>query len=96
VEVITRDRGGASAEGAQDGAPDAVPVADRWHLVHTQADVLEDVFRAKGTCLKAASSALMAQATSHEVDGMLKDERVPGQTPATTARALARPDGCHR
>jgi transposase len=51
VEVVVRDRAEAYAEAARLGAPMALQVADRFHLLQNLADVLTDVFRAHASQL---------------------------------------------
>ena len=61
IELISRDRSGAYAEGAQLGAPQALQVADRFHLVKNLVDALEEFLLRKALARAHAAQALATQ-----------------------------------
>jgi len=41
IEIVTRDRSAEYAHGVSEGAPDAIQVADRWHILGNLREALE-------------------------------------------------------
>jgi transposase len=85
IEVLVRDRAEVYAEAARLGAPTALQVADRFHLLHNLADVLTDVFRAHAPQLARINAQGIAVPTP------LHDPASPATAPRLSTVPLAPP-----
>ena len=83
VEVVARDRSTAYAEAVSIGAPDAVQVADRFHLVQNASAALDELVRGCALRLEPAdpTGTLDSSAGSQELG--------PGVTPELATRPLS-------
>jgi transposase len=58
TEVVSRDRASAYAEAVRKAAPQAVQVADRWHLLRNSSEALQGALATHHRTLTQAASAL--------------------------------------
>ena len=81
VCLISRDRGTAIVEGVTRGAPQAVQVADRWHLLKNLGDTLERLLVRQRSAWHDALVAEPAQADAGETIQVAPGEPVLREPP---------------
>jgi transposase len=91
-EIICRDRGGDFATGGRRGAPGAVQVADRWHLLRNVGDALERVLGRHRVALRAVVVDADPAATPSTATGANDARAEPPPPAAPPAEPPPEPD----
>ena len=84
VQIVSRDRGGSYAEGVRKGAPGAIQVADRWHLLKNLGEVVQVLLTRHLLAFRRKPAA-----TAHHSDSQTPRSGPPIKQPVNVMPALA-------
>lgn len=90
IEVVSRDRFRAYKEGVTSGAPEAVQVADRWHLLRNMTDALERWLNRKRRAIHQAAKDAAPASIEYVAADAAMDEAIPAPTTRTLQRSTQR------
>lgn len=90
IRIVTRDRSALYAKGIRNAQPDAVQVADRWHLLHNAREALIDQldrdYREVTAAHAEASNEMASKASASDVSS-----EPPASIDSSKARAIDTP-----
>ncbi len=93
ITLVSRDRGGDYAAAARRGAPQAIQVADKFHLLKNLRERLKDLMERRHSCLPEVETIradVKADAIPAKAQGLKREERQKIEevtpTPAETKR----------
>lgn len=89
VKVVARDRAGAYADGIRQGAPEAVQVADRWHLLRNIGDAVKAIADQHSAAATRAAHHVRAQLLAATARVLSVPSPPPAPIPVATAAQRA-------
>lgn len=95
IEIISRDRGDEYIRGATAGAPQAIQVADRWHLLHNLRDALKGTLDRHHAEMRAAAGEARLEVQSQTTKEDTSNEPVT-PPPASPRRAKRQEQSAQR
>lgn len=96
IEIVSRDRAEVYRNGVTAGAPDAVQVADRWHLLKNLGDTLERFLHRQHRPLVEAARLSEQSTGAIETETSVQKQPIPNCLERESAQRLQKREARHQ